>query len=616
MTKKGLALSPILCDGMILQREVCNRICGTETLADLVTVSFMNTEYIVRVADNHDFCVELPPVTAGGPYSMVIKGSTEITISDILFGDVYLLSGQSNMELPIKRVLDVSEEEIRNTEEPTIRQYLIPATYNFAEPQKDIYKGQWKKACNTDLMDFSATGYFFAKEIKEAYQIPIGLIMTAVGGSCIEAWMNPVNLQKFGNYEETIEEFKNISYFNSFIAEQQNSAYEWLVSIEADEQKLEASDHYKEWDKCMVPSFISDYSEDEFSGSVYLCREIILDMEPTQNDAYIYMGSIIDSDKLWINGELVGSTEYRYPPRKYRINQGVLKKGINLITVRIGIHNGNGGTIKNKPYHLYCDGCIYNLEGEWYYRIGNKAKNTMPAVLFPPSLPTCFYNTAVVPLSKTAIKGVLWYQGESNTKDPVNYSDKFKTMVSEWRRLFGWEVPFIYVQLSNYREPLNNAEDTGWAELREQQRQNLSIPEVAMVVSMDVGEASDIHPQNKKEVGVRLSKAARYLIYHEPIVHSGPIPKNYYVGSKKVTIIFDYLENSEEEYKLNNFELAGVEGIFYEAMAIRKGRSVTLFCDEVTIPKEVRYAWSDCPTNINFYNNAGLPATGFRLELE
>lgn len=612
---EGLKLSPILCDGMILQRDAVNYIYGTDSQAVTVTVSFMNKEYSASVNEYNEFQVELPPVEAGGPYDLIVKGSSEIIIKDILFGDVYILSGQSNMELQLDRVMDVSAEEIKNTCEPIIRQYLIPATYNFSEPEKYMYQNTWKKAMGEDLLGFSAAGYFFAKAIKDEYQVPIGLIMTAVGGSCIEAWMNPSTLSKFGDYNKLIEDFKNIDNFNEFIEGQQEEVNEWLSKLSEEEPEINPSKEFKQWEVCKVPSMVTDYNTGEFQGSVYLCKEVYLEEEPIMDDAFIYMGSIIDSDRVWINQEEVGSTEYRYPPRKYMIKKGILKQGNNLITVRIVINNKNGGTIKGKPYYLYCDGQKINLEGDWNYKIGLKASETMPDVLFPPNLPIAFYHTAIVPLGGISVKGVLWYQGESNTEDPKNYAEKFTAMVSDWRDLFGWEIPFIYVQLANYRDPLNTLDDTGWAQLRDQQRQCLAIHNVAMVSAIDIGEYNDIHPQNKKEVGLRLANAARSLVYKEKITYSGPIPTRATVDGNTAKIAFKHLEDFEKEQSLNNFELAGADGVFHEASAILKGKYVTLSSEQINMPKYARYAWSDNPQNLNFFNESGLPAVGFCLEL-
>lgn len=616
MCETGLKLSPILCNGMILQRDHVNLIYGTETLVDTVTVLFMGMEYHADVQENYEFRVELPPVAAGGPYNMTVVGSSEIKISDILFGDVYLLSGQSNMELPIRRVLDISAKEISKTCESDIRQYLIPASYNFKEPEQYMYAGTWNRAVGKELMEFSAAGYFFAKEIKETYKVPVGLIMTAVGGSSIEAWMKPSTLQTFGDYNKEIEDFKDVDYFNQYIDAQKALADKWISSLEEEELPFTDQENYKEWDTCTVPSMVSDYGNHSFCGSVYLCREVNLDTEPDGDDSMIYMGSIIDSDRIWMNGSLVGKTDYRYPPRKYPIQKGILKKGSNLITVRLVINHKNGGSIKGKPYYLYCNGQKMNLEGEWFYRIGKKMNEPMPSVLFPPKLPVCFYHTVTIPVSKVSIKGILWYQGESNVDVPEKYSDKFAAMVSDWRKLYGWEVPFIYVQLANYREPLNTSEDTGWANLRDIQRKNLNLPNVAMVVTLDIGEANDLHPQNKKEVGIRLFKAAKYLIYHEDVIHSGPIPEHAYISGKSAVISFSYLENSEIEYRLNNFELAGLDGLYYIAEAIRRGNCVYVTCKEVDAPASVRFAWCDNPVNINFYNDAGLPAAGFCIECD
>jgi sialate O-acetylesterase len=327
MSEKGLTIAPIICDGMILQRDTVNRIYGKERIADSVTISFMNTLYTAKVNDKYNFSIELPPIAAGGPYSMTIKGSSEITITDILFGDVYILSGQSNMELPIGRVLDVSEEEVKQTYEPTIRQYLMPATFNFSEPEEFMYSGSWKKATEDELLGFSAAGYFFAKEIKETYNIPVGLIMTAVGGSKIESWMNPLTLSKYGDYELVVELFKDKKYFNNYIEEQQKAANQWVHQLEEEEDKYCAGEIDNEWNTCVVPSLVSDYIDGNFQGSIYLCKEVNIDEEPTGKEADIYLGTIIDSDRVYINGHLIGRTEYRYPPRKYKFEKGILKKG-------------------------------------------------------------------------------------------------------------------------------------------------------------------------------------------------------------------------------------------------------------------------------------------------
>lgn len=614
MCNSGLKLSPMISDGMILQRDTVNYIYGSDYGVDEIVISFNGVEYRSGLDENSEFKIPLPPIKAGGPYDLTVKGSSEIIIRDILFGDVYICCGQSNMELPIRRVLRVSEQEVLHTDEPTIRQYLIPATYNFAGPEKYVPKSSWQKAGGEALLDFSAVGFFFAKELKERYQIPIGLIMTAVGGSTVEAWMNPATLARFGDYDSRIKDFKDINYFNTFIKEQQEAAAVWGAELECEEDKFRIDENYKEWSTCHIPALVSDYSKEPFQGSLYLCKEILLEREP-DDKATLSLGAIIDSDMVWVNGTLVGRTEYRYPPRVYSVPRGVLKKGSNLITVRIVINNGNGGTVKGMPYQLDCGSEAVSLEGEWYCRIGKRKASPMPNVLFPPLLPISFYHTVLVPLSLVAVKGVLWYQGESNTGAPSNYSALFEAFVSDFRTLFGWSVPFLYVQLTNYKEPLNTTEDTGWAEIREQQRRSLSLDQVAMAVTLDIGEYCDLHPQNKKEVGLRLAKAAFSLIYNEVPILNSPLPEAARVEENRVMISFRFLEDDHREAGIRNFELAQADGVYYPADADRIGRSVIVSCDRVSKPAFVRYAWYDNPMDINFYNEQGLPAPCFRLEL-
>ncbi|MGF7142089.1 sialate O-acetylesterase [Anaerotaenia torta] len=616
MEKSGLILAPVFSDGMVLQRNKINCIYGTEREADRVILRVMGGEYSQVPDEEGDFCIFLPPVPAGGPYSITVRGSREIIISDVFFGDVFLLAGQSNMELPLRRVLDVSGEEVSRTCEPEIRQYLLPAEYQFHGPRKYMAESSWKKAAGEDLMGFSAVGYFFAKEIRDAFQVPVGLIMAAVGGSTIEAWMSPDALHKFGEYDPRVKAFYNQEYFQCYMKEQQEPVNRWLSELEEEELKAVSQENYKEWKTCTLPSLVRDYTDEFFQGSVYLCREVALEEEPADEEgAGIYMGTIIDSDQIWINEMLIGRTEYRYPPRKYQIPRGVLRKGSNRIMLRIVINRGNGGTIKGRPYYLSCGGKKLCLEGEWFYRIGKRTDTPMPEALFPASLPTGLYHTAIAPLQRTAFQAILWYQGESNTSDPKEYAGKFEEMLTSWRRMLGCEVPCIYVQLPNYQEPLGISSDSGWAELREQQRQGLKLEQVAMVAALDLGEYNDLHPQNKKGIGVRLAWAAKALIYHEEEENLCPIPEEARTSGKQAVICFRYLEALDLEQEINHFELAGRDGIYYPAKAVRKGAQVTVTSGQVDIPVSVRYAWRDNPENINFYNAKGLPAACFRMSL-
>lgn len=617
MEHKGLKLAPIFSNGMILQRDSVNLIYGNDKSSNTINLMFTGKLFRTKTDENGDFLIELPPVPAGGTYDMTVEGSESIHITDILFGDVFLLTGQSNMELPIRRVLDVSEQEIAQTCEPMIRQYLLPPQFEFNAPPKYMYESTWQKACGQELMGFSAAGYFFSKEIKEAYKVPVGLILAAAGGSRIESWMTEEAVKEFKEYPPIMEEYKERTVFEESIKQQQITANQWLEQLEEKEITPKDLKNFKNWDICKLPALISDYQSEPFCGSVYLCREIEWEEEQGEEAGLIYMGTIIDSDRIWINGKLVGRTEYRYPPRKYTIPPYTLNKGRNLITIRMVINNQNGGTIKGRPYYIACGSNKKNLEGDWYYKIGKAATQPMPQVLFPPSLPIGLFHTAIVPLSNLSLKGILWYQGESNAGNPNGYAAKFDRMLSDWRKTLKKVLPCIYVQLPGYREPLNMNADPGWAELREQQRQCLTLDQVAMVTALDLGEYNDLHPQNKKAVGVRLAKAGQYLFYkEEAVAYSGPLPERAVAENNQAIITFKYLEATETVEELNLFELAGSNEVYYPAKAIRRGERVTVTSPEVLKPAYVRYAWQDNAENINFYNQGELPAPCFRLEVK
>lgn len=608
--EEKMILSPILSDGAVLQRERINIVNGYDENAKKVTVTFLDKEYSSFVEEDGSFRIELPPMPMGGPYELSVIGSSIIRIKDIYFGDVYLLSGQSNMELPVRRVLEESGEEAANTRIPLIREYHIPATYNFKEEEKLVPAASWKKAEGTAVYDFSALGLFFAKELYRKYQVPIGLIMTAVGGSGIESWMKKETLQRFEAVEHKIEAFKDAEYFKDFLLKQERFASLWKEEVTKEDSRSIMKEDLNCWRPILVPSLVSETELGRFSGELYFCKDIILDDEPNDG-AYLSMGSIIDSDEIWINGSLIGKTEYRYPPRKYSIEKGILKQGSNRILVRMIVNQENGGFIKGKSYYLFCNGSKIDLEGEWKYRIGCQAKTERPIVLFPPSLPVGLYNGLIAPLVNVNVKGVLWYQGESNCSNYEQYKEKFEAMVEDFRTILG-EVPVLFVQLANYREPLNASEYSGWAEMREQQQKCLGIKNTAMAVAIDLGESCDLHPQKKKELGVRLAKAAEALLYGEAVEYQGPELVKAERNKERVVLTFEHLDLQEEQM-LKHFEIRGEDGVFHEASAVACDNRVVVFSEAVSVPEEVRYAWRDNPENTNFYNSAGFPASPFRI---
>ncbi|HMU04047.1 MAG TPA: sialate O-acetylesterase, partial [Saprospiraceae bacterium] len=333
----------------------------------------------------------------------------------------------------------------------------------------------------------------------------------------------------------------------------------------------------------------------------------------------LFLGCIVDADSVYINGQFVGTTSYQYPPRKYDIPASLLKEGLNEITIRVIDENGRGGFVKDKPYEfVFKDKSKIKLEGEWLYKVGCEVNKIEPHI-FIQWKPLGLYNAMIHPLFHYPIKGVLWYQGESNVGKPQEYYGLMDELIGNWRTGFGnAELPFYYAQLANFLEEKEMPVESNWASLRQQQLNMQKIPNTGMAVSIDIGEWNDIHPLNKKDVGERLALHALKNQYaKKDIIVSGPLVKKYKVNKNKVTLEFDFVQNGLQKVdSLKYFELAGENKKFAKAVAIIKGKSIVLQSDEIAAPKYVRYAWADNPEGVNFFNTDRLPASPFELKLD
>jgi sialate O-acetylesterase len=352
---------------------------------------------------------------------------------------------------------------------------------------------------------------------------------------------------------------------------------------------------------------------------VWLRKEFTLDESLAGKTGTLYMGRIVDSDSTYLNGELVGSVTYQYPPRIYTVPKGLLKKGKNVITARVIVNYGNGAFINQKPYELKIEDKTIDLKGAWKYKKGAKT-GPLSSTTFFQYKPTGLYNAMISPLLNYSIKGVIWYQGESNVDRAKEYYPLFSTMINSWRKAWSQgNFPFLYVQLANLNPAQKSPTESGLAELREAQLKTLSVPNTAMVVAHDLGEWNDIHPLNKGDVGKRLALAARKLAYKEDITYSGPIFKEAKRVGNKVEISFSntgtglVAKNGED---LNHFAVAGEDGKFVWAKAKVENNKVIVWSDEISKPKIVRYAWADNPEGANLYNKEGLPASSFQVSLE
>jgi sialate O-acetylesterase len=616
-------LPRLISDGMILQRDATVRIWGWASPGEKVTMRFLGRTDTATTSAEGEWTMILSPMKAGGPYAMQIDGRNHIALNNILIGEVWICSGQSNMVLPMERVRPLYEDVIARSENPSIRQFIVPQKYDFDVPQTDLGSGRWESANPWSVLHFSATGYFFARTLWEKYHVPIGLINASVGGTPIEAWMSKDALREFPAALEMGERFKDGAYVDSLRREDEHASNAWYSRVWQLDEGLNGEQPWYDvaydasgWSSMELPSYWEDGGLRRTNGVVWFRKEFNAPASLAGKPAKLLMGRIVDADYDYINGVFVGSVSYQYPPRRYEVAAGLLKAGKNIIVVRVVNVAGRGGFIKDKPYELRIGNHVIDLTGKWKYKVGVVA-GPMPPSTTIQYQPLGLFNGMIAPLLPCTIKGVIWYQGESNAGRPSGYGEMFAAMITDWREKWGeGDFPFIYVQLPNYGEAVNQPSESGWAELREAQLKSLALPNTGMAVTVDVGEWNDIHPLDKSDVGMRLALAAENVAYGDTkVVPSGPIYRSRRIEGNKVIISFTNVGSglmAKGGGLLKRFEICGSDGEFVWANAKITGENVVVWSDNVASPTAVRYAWADNPAGANLYNREGLPASPFQ----
>lgn len=613
-----IKLPRLVSDGMILQRDQKLKIWGTADIGEKIEVQFQNKKYHTIADNSGNWKIDLPKMSAGGPFMMTIN---EITLKNILIGDVYLCSGQSNMELPMRRVKTLYPDELKEANNSKIRFFTVRQKYDLKKVQNDLDGGSWEETNPQTIQNFSAVAYFFAKEMYQYNKIPVGILHASLGGSPIQAWMDENSLKKFPDYVTEAHKWRNdelISQTESSDNALNNVWYAELdkldAGIENHWEKFELND--ADWKKMNVPGSWEDI-EKPFDGSIWFRKEIFLPKGAEKNTAFLNLGRIKDADVTYINGKKVGNVTYEYPPRWYDIPAGILKEGKNIIAVRITNGSGKGEFIRDKDYFLQIGSEKIDLKGEWKYKIGGIMNRPVPGQKFIRWQPTGLYNAMLNPLIQYPIKGILWYQGESNTAKPKEYRDLLSTMISDWRTKWNRkDLPFFIVQLSNFMETKSQPTESNWAELREQQRKiSQTIPNTGLAVTIDVGEWNDIHPLNKKEVGIRLSLQVEKILFDKNIIADGPIYKSMKIEGNKIIVSFKKgTDDFDQVSELKGFAIKGKDGVFKWATAKIVGNKIIVWNDEIHDPIAVRYAWADNPQDANLRNKNGLPASPFTTE--
>jgi len=618
-----VVLPQIVRDSMVLQRDAEINVWGWSSKDEKVTVLFNQKKYTTKASANGKWRIVLSAMKAGGPYNMVISGKNKITLNNILIGDVWFCSGQSNMVHQMN-IHDVTyANDIATANYPEIRQFLIPTLTSLNGPKDNFPIGFWKSAVAEEVRPFSAVAFFFARKIYEEYHIPIGIINASVGGTPIEAWTSEEGLKNFPALISTIQKNKDTAYVNG-LARKALAGYVNKTSQDKGITGLktwyDVTYVLKGWKTIAVPGYWEDQGIRDLNGVVWYRKEIDVPASMIDKPAKVFLGRIVDADVLYINGKQVGTTGYMYPQRRYAVAAGVLKAGKNIIVVKVTNNSGKGGFVPDKPYCLFAGKDTIDLKGYWQYKVGEvfiPGEGMSGGAIAAQNQPAALYNAMVAPAVNYTIKGILWYQGEANSGRAAEYAKLQPAQIIDWRNKWQQDnIPFLYVQLPNYMDANYLPSESQWAELREAQLKSLSVPNTGMAVAIDLGEWNDIHPDKKKNVGDRLALIADKIVYGKDIVYSGPIFQSSIIGENAITISFTnigsgLITNDGEE--LREFAIAGTDKKFVWAKAKIEGDKIIVSSDKVPHPMYVRYAWADNP-DVNLYNKEGLPASPFRTD--
>lgn len=625
--------------GMVIQRGKPVPVWGKADAGEKVSVRINKFKTVIIADSNGNFRVDLPAMKAGGPYTLMVG---DVVLTNVLVGDVWLCSGQSNVDVTIERVYPQYTKEIDQMANDQVRLFRIQNETNTHGVQDDIRPTSinWKSLTKENAWQFSALGSFLGKRMQEQHGVPQGIIVNSWGGTPIEAWISADTLRK--DYPLQVGKtllFQKDEYVQAQTKANQLADQRWYeVLNESDpgmQQHFTALD-YDDSSWKTVHQYSMEWAKKDgrgIIGSIWLRQHVQVDKEHAGKPARLLLGTLFDADFTYLNGKEIGRTYYQYPPRRYDIPAGLLREGDNVITIRFINKYGIAHFIPEKPYMIAFGDDRYSqnpmpkdvipLSENWLHHAGVSMPSCPSGDVSLQNLPSTLYNAVVYPLAPYAIRGVVWYQGESNTGNPAPYADLLRKMMNNWRTL--WKdpkLPFCIVQLANYDgrqqtgmpQPMTEQPmpvNSNWARLREAQRQVAKEdPYAALAVAIDLGETVDIHPLRKKEVAERVGLCFDHLALHKNVKLS-PQPIHAKMVDGKVVVTFDQPLREGEQA---TFEIAGADHKFINVKAIAKDNQVSLE-SPVSAPEKVRYAWKDNPVHAHLVSEKGLPSPPFELSV-
>ena len=620
--------------GMVMQRGKTIPVWGKADAGETVTIRFNKKQYQTTADANGRWRVDLPKMKAGGPYEMTVN---EQTIDNIMIGDVWLLSGQSNIDVTIERVYPQYTTEIDAYENSQIRMFRVQNETSTHGVKDDIRPTNinWKPVNKQNAWLFSAAGYFLGKKMFEKNKVAQGIIVNSWGGTPIEAWISEDSLKS--DYPMLIKKmqiYQSDNYVRTQMQANGAANHQWETMLnEADPGYADAQCDDSQW-----PVINQNNWTWRGTGSVWLRKHITIDKEHAGKPARLLLGTLFDRDVTYLNGKQIGQTGYQYPPRRYDIPEGLLREGDNVIAIRFINKYGACHFIPEKPYML-CFGDdrmsqnpmpkdVLPLGDEWKMKVGAEMPQCPSSDVSLQNLPTTLYNAVLYPLAPYAINGIVWYQGESNTGNPTPYADYLKKLMGSWRdRWQDQQMPFVIVQLANYdgrqqtgfprpitpqTEPVNS----GWAQLREAQRTAAKADAHAeLAVINDLGETVDIHPLRKKEVAERIALCFDKLIYNNKVKLS-PEVVSAQVSDAAIQLTLD---QPIQEGDLYTFEVCNNGSNKYQTgPAVGRGNVITILYPSTSQAStlKVRYAWKDDPKQANARSLSGLPMSSFEITIK
>ena len=622
----NITLPKIFGDNMVLQRNKPISIWGWAAVGENVTVQFNTQTKNIKADNKGKWQVMLSPENAGGPFQLTVKGNNQVNIQNILVGEVWICSGQSNMEMPIEGWGKINnyQQEIAAANYPQIRHFKVPNTVS-STLKEDISGGDWKVCSPATVGDFSATAYFFARKLYNKLKVPIGLINTSWGGTQSEAWTSEHAFEQNAQMKYVADAMKN-NDIETLMKNRGETVTKNIEKIQGSFDNDANTTDWKDsgfddtkWPVMKLPGEWESQGLPDLDGTVWFRKSIIISDTDTGKPCVLELSMIDDNDETYVNGEKVGNTDGYNTPRKYTIAAGILKTGKNTIAVKVGDTGGGGGIYgPAADLKLTIGNTIQSLAGDWAFRVAQlKAGSTN---IGPNDYPSLLFNAMLYPLVSCTIRGAIWYQGETNAGRAYQYRTAFPLMISDWRQHFKQgDFPFLFVQLSTFGSATANSNNgSDWAELREAQAMTLSLPNTGMVVTTDIGNPADIHPKNKQDVGIRLADIALHDVYKKAGEYTGPKYKSMKTEGNKIILTFTHTGSEllikDKSAKLDGFEIAGSDKKFHAANAVISGDKVVVSFEGVSQPVAVRYNWANDASAGNLFNKELFPAAPFRTD--